>query len=143
MSFLKSWFYLDHEPGHEGQEGLLMHFPPLTLVRERVGTYAYCDAKGSYPPVRGYNAGSAWCGDQGLILGGLLDYLRVNSADPVANRRPSPSPAACYITWSPTRWCNRRLISPTTRTITGADQASTGAICCTASARTPLSASRS
>jgi hypothetical protein len=84
ISFLKSWFYLDHEPGHEGQEGLLMHFPPLALVRERVGTYAYCDAKHSYPPVHGYNAGSAWCGDQGLILGGLLDYLRVDPADPVA-----------------------------------------------------------
>ncbi len=27
FNFLKSWFYLDQEPGHEGQEGLLMHFP--------------------------------------------------------------------------------------------------------------------
>ncbi len=49
-----------------------------------MGTYAYCDAKGSYPPVHGYNAGSAWCGDQGLILGGLLDYLRVDPTNPIA-----------------------------------------------------------
>jgi hypothetical protein len=44
-------------------------------VRERVQTYAYCEEKESYPLVHGHNAKGAWCGDQGLILGGLLDYL--------------------------------------------------------------------
>lgn len=84
LGFLKTWFNLDQQ--HPAEEGLLMTFPQaptnmLTLVRERVGTYAYCDAKGSYPSVYGYSPGSAWCGDQGLILGGLLDYFLVDSSD--------------------------------------------------------------
>ncbi len=85
IGFLKTWFNLNQE--HPVEEGLLMQFSPFdpwqeTLVRERVGTYAYCDAKGSYPSVNGYSPGSAWCGDQGLILGGLLDYFLVDSSDP-------------------------------------------------------------
>jgi hypothetical protein len=84
IGFLKTWFDLDQDPGHPEEEGLLMRFPPSlsTLVRERVGTYAYCDASQSYPKVIGYASQTAWCGDQGLILGSLLDYFLVDPSDP-------------------------------------------------------------
>jgi hypothetical protein len=84
IGFLKTWFDLDQDPSHPGEDGLLMRFPPalLTLVRERVGTYAYCEANRSYPRVESYAPQTAWCGDQGLILGGLLDYFLVDSSAP-------------------------------------------------------------
>ena len=82
MMFLNSWFELEKD------EGLLLHFPDgSALVRERVGTYDYCEATKSYPPVRGYQVDKVWCGDQGLILGGLLDYLSVEPSDPKAESR--------------------------------------------------------
>jgi len=56
------------------------------LVRERISTYAFC--KNDWPKVQGYLPEAAWCGDQGLILGGFLDYLQVNSSDPVAQSLP-------------------------------------------------------
>jgi hypothetical protein len=78
-AFLKSWFELDQD------QGLLRRFSDTTvLVRERVGTYAFCPERGIHPPVRGYDPEGHWCGDQGLILGGLLDYLAVESSDPTA-----------------------------------------------------------
>ena len=87
MAFLQNWFNLDQD--HPGEEGLLIRFAPslLTLVRERVGTYAYCDATKSYPKVFAYNAKSVWCGDQGLILGGLLDYHLANPSDQTAQQQ--------------------------------------------------------
>jgi hypothetical protein len=41
------------------------------LVRERVSTYA--GTPGNYPPVNEYNPERIWIGDQGLMLGGLLN----------------------------------------------------------------------
>jgi hypothetical protein len=74
MGFLNNWFDIDLQPGAD-DEGLLIRFPPsLTLVRERVPTYAFCAPRGINPSVQPNNAEAAWCGDQGLILGGLLDY---------------------------------------------------------------------
>jgi hypothetical protein len=78
-AFLKKWFELDHD------QGLLRRFFDATvLVRERVGTYAFCPEKKIYPPVQGYHPEGHWCGDQGLILGGLLDYLAVEALDRTA-----------------------------------------------------------
>ena len=87
-AFLEAWFSLG------GDESLLWHnADQCDLVRERVQTYAYCEEKKSYPLVQGHNAKGAWCGDQGLILGGLLDYLSLRGpaaslpADPLAESR--------------------------------------------------------
>ena len=55
-------------------------------MRERISTYTFC--KNDWPKVQGYLPEAAWCGDQGLILGGFLDYLQVNSSDPVAQSLP-------------------------------------------------------
>jgi hypothetical protein len=84
MAFLNDWFNL------EGDESLLQRFPhlePSLLVRERVATYASADGNKTFPKVKGYEAGGQWCGDQGLILGGLLDYLSVDPSDPEAQLR--------------------------------------------------------
>lgn len=82
MAFLKEWFSL------EGDESLLWWLDDGTrLVRERVPTYAYCEEKNGYPWVRGYvpsGPKGVWGGDQGLILGGLLDYLSVAPSDKMA-----------------------------------------------------------
>lgn len=84
IGFLKNWFSLDQHPQLKGDEGLLMRFPrsPFVLVRERVPTYAYCDAKRSHPKVDGYASETAWCGDQGLILGALVDYAILEDPTP-------------------------------------------------------------
>jgi hypothetical protein len=77
LKFLRTWFQL------QGNESLLQPFSDgSTLVRERVATYA--EFEGAYPQVNGYAAENAWCGDQGLLVGGLLDNLLVNPSDPDA-----------------------------------------------------------
>ena len=69
LAFLGRWFSLP------GDESLLQRFSDgSTLVRERVATYASRDGQ-TYPRVEGYHAKDIWCGDQGLLLGGLLDYV--------------------------------------------------------------------
>src|SRR6185503_2095587 len=73
-AFLDAWFSL------EGDESLLWrNAAESALVRERVQTYAYCEETKDYPLVLGHNAKGAWGGDQGLILGGLLDYQLVRA----------------------------------------------------------------
>jgi len=74
--FLKKWFSL------KGDESLLQSFSgdASALVRERVATYDKLD--GVYPTVEGYAAADAWCGDQGLMLGALLDYLSFDPSNP-------------------------------------------------------------
>jgi hypothetical protein len=74
--FLKQWFSL------RGEESLLQIFSGdgSALVRERVATYDKLN--GVYPTVEGYVAADAWCGDQGLMLGGLLDYLSFKPSNP-------------------------------------------------------------
>jgi len=82
MEFLNNWFAL------EGNESLLWRLPDeCLLVRERIATYAYCEPRKKCPPVQGYLPEGAWCGDQGLILGGLLDFLQIEPADPSAQPR--------------------------------------------------------
>ena len=77
LRFLNNWFAL------KGNESLLESFSDnSTLVRERVATYAALN--GSFPPVEGYLPEGEWGGDQGLILGGLLDYFLLAPSDPVA-----------------------------------------------------------
>lgn len=83
MGFLNKWFALD------GDDSLLQRFPhpdKSTLVRERVSTYASTDGK-IFPWVQGYHAVDQWGGDQGLVLGGLLDYLSVDPSDPMTQIR--------------------------------------------------------
>lgn len=73
--FLSEWFDLG-----DAQESLLMRFPSgAVLVRERVSTYYNGDTVGGYDP------GTAWAGDQGLILGGLVDRMALR--DPEAPDR--------------------------------------------------------
>lgn len=74
--FLKKWFSL------KGNESLLQPFSGdgTTLVRERVATYDKLNDV--YQQVEGYSPADAWCGDQGLMLGGLLDYLLFDPSNP-------------------------------------------------------------
>jgi len=77
LGFLNNWFNL------EGDMSLLQRFPDGTLlVRERVSTYASPNSGNIYPPVKGYTPKGQWGGDQGLILGGLLDYLQLLPSAP-------------------------------------------------------------
>jgi hypothetical protein len=52
--------------------------PGLGLIRERVSTYK------SGEPVKGHCSGVAWSGDQGLMMGGMVDYCNANPEDPQA-----------------------------------------------------------
>jgi hypothetical protein len=83
LEFLHNWF------GVAGDGSLLQGFSDGTLlVRERVSTYA--ELGGIYPLVEGFATNSIWCGDQGLILGGLVDRVLVdpnNPADPTDQTR--------------------------------------------------------
>lgn len=77
LAFLVNWINL------LGDHSLLQRFSDdITLVRERVATYASPQGNEDYPLVEGYHPGDAWCGDQGLILGGLLDFLLTGAKDP-------------------------------------------------------------
>ncbi len=75
--FLFNWFFLqlpNKQPDTEN--ALLNRFSYIglqaALVRERVSTYAALN--GTYPSVNAYYADDAWGGDQGLIVGALVDY---------------------------------------------------------------------
>lgn len=66
-TFLKQWFDLT-----PSDDALLNSFGSgLAVVRERVSTYS------SGGPVAGYQSDMAWAGDQGVILGGLVDMMLV------------------------------------------------------------------
>jgi hypothetical protein len=68
--FLTRWF------GLGPRESLLKTFKDGTaLVRERVSTYA------DGHPVENWDSKTCWGGDQGLILGGLVDYLALHPGD--------------------------------------------------------------
>jgi hypothetical protein len=80
IGFLKNWFL---EPTKQEDKLLWLVSPDSghVLVRERVATYA--ESNKSCKPVQGYKPDGAWCGDQGLILGGLLDYHAIEPSGPV------------------------------------------------------------
>jgi hypothetical protein len=81
--FLKAWF--DEKLG---PDSLLLSSTnpndPTKLVRERVPTYAELD--GIYPKVKRWAVDPGWCwgGDQGLILGGLVEYLNFANDQQIA-----------------------------------------------------------
>ena len=78
LVFLNTWF------NQAGNESLLQNFSDNSmLVRERVATYASNDGGKTYPKVEGYTPDGQWGGDQGLILGGLLDYLQLAPSAPL------------------------------------------------------------
>jgi len=78
LVFLNTWFK------QAGDESLLQSFSDGSmLVRERVATYASADGGKTFPAVEGYTAKGQWGGDQGLILGGLLDYLQLVPSAPL------------------------------------------------------------
>jgi hypothetical protein len=75
--FLSSWFNVS-----ETDDALLNRFDGGAVVRERVGTYG-SQTNGSYTCVCGYQSELAWAGDQGIILGGLVDRMNeVGSGSP-------------------------------------------------------------
>jgi hypothetical protein len=82
--FLQHWFF---DPT-QTDDRLLWHLADgnSVLVRERVSTYA--ELNNEFPRVQDYDPQAAWCGDQGLVLGGLLDYLQVDPSDPDAQSLP-------------------------------------------------------
>ncbi|MGA7219811.1 MAG: hypothetical protein WBX38_15945 [Candidatus Sulfotelmatobacter sp.] len=67
--FLNKWFTVnDH--GNSDHD-LRKYVEGGALIRERVATFANLEE------VPGYNPRAAWAGDQGIILGGLVDRMRV------------------------------------------------------------------
>lgn len=72
--FLSNWFFLPNEPDNALLDVFTFQNKPAALVRERVSTYAWCEAIQSYPPVNCYHKDAFWTGDQGLIMGALIDY---------------------------------------------------------------------
>jgi hypothetical protein len=85
--FLQNWFFDPVSPENK----LLWDLGDRAsvLVRERVSTYAPRDPlRGDFPAVQGYEKEEAWSGDQGLILGALLDYLQLHGSDRDAQSLP-------------------------------------------------------
>lgn len=83
--FLQNWFFVPTQPDNR----LLWQLADGVLVRERVSTYARPIDKAEFPLVQDYRSNAAWCGDQGLLLGGLLDYLQVDPSDRDAQSLPA------------------------------------------------------
>lgn len=72
--FLSTWF--DYDDRSTSVSTRLLHYydgpdAARALVRERVGVYKNGDS------VPGYNTKFAWAGDQGLILGGLVEQMAI------------------------------------------------------------------
>jgi hypothetical protein len=73
--FLSNWFNLN-----DAQHALWKPVEQGALVRERAATFA-----ANLGEVPGYNPRIAWAGDQGIILGGLVDRMKVvQGGDPNA-----------------------------------------------------------
>jgi hypothetical protein len=101
--FLRSWFGYDQGymlptvPGAtcpfgcDNDKALLQLYPPPAqggatgspaLVYERVSTYgAPPHSTAPYPQVQNWKPTTFWAGDQGLVLGGLIDYARSHPDD--------------------------------------------------------------
>lgn len=98
-TFLRSWFGYDQgymlpkTPGAQCPAGCdnvtaLLNIsqrsgsPWPGLVYERVSTYAAPDGSTApYPAVENWSSKTFWTGDQGLLLGGLVDYARFSPND--------------------------------------------------------------
>ena len=71
-AFLRQWFTLPNP-----EESLMWEGKGDAIVRERVATYKNGNL------LRGYSPELAWSGDQGLVLGGLVDHMAlVGQTDP-------------------------------------------------------------
>lgn len=90
LGFLLNWFNQGTSTDKVAMGDLLLKFSSETaykandysdgvLVRERVGTYA--EQSGAYPPLQAYDPDRAWGGDQGLMLGGLIDHDSTTCTD--------------------------------------------------------------
>jgi hypothetical protein len=115
--FLQHWFV---DPTMKDRRLLWELTGDGVLVRERVSTYAGTDPLRSdnvFPLVQGYNKEAAWCGDQGLILGGLLDYLQVHSSDQDAQSLPGQIMSGVF-----SRMVNgQKVVQPMTDVMRGID----------------------
>jgi hypothetical protein len=70
FGFFRAWFGRDpQQPLNKAPSLLLTQRDRTALVRERVAWYANDDQVGYWDPE------TCWGGDQGLVLGGLVDYL--------------------------------------------------------------------
>ena len=87
-SFLMNWCNMGRSSDKVDRNDSLLIFPSEAafrnnnysggvIVRERVGTYAKVGT--SYPIPNAYAPSRAWTGDQGLMLGGLVDH-----SDPIS-----------------------------------------------------------
>lgn len=84
--WLWNWFY---NPSLLDDQRLLASYKDVgQLVRERVSTFAEAPDK-TYPPAPNYDKDRHWTGDQGILLGALLEMVRL---DP--NRRADYYPLA-------------------------------------------------
>ncbi len=110
--WLQYWF---SEPTDQDHKLLWNGDSNSVLVRERVSTYGFL--KNGWPMVQGYLPEAAWCGDQGLILGGFLDYLQVHSSDPVAQSLPTKIMNGVF-----SRMVNaQKVVLPMTQAMNGKD----------------------
>lgn len=83
FNFFYNWFELS-EPDPLTTPLLNRYTVGKAVVRERVSTYAPKGANPPYPPVQCYNPSVVWTGDQGLILGGMVDRMQlVGPASPL------------------------------------------------------------
>jgi hypothetical protein len=99
--FLRNWFGYDEsfmvptQPGGtcpagcDNDKALLQLYPPPqqggttgspALVYERASTYDTVPGL-PYPPVENWSPKTFWAGDQGLMLGGLIDFARTHPHD--------------------------------------------------------------
>jgi hypothetical protein len=82
FNFLASWFFMPDPTVSPGLHSLIWDLGDDTsLFRERVSTYAeLIEAPGwelKYPEVRAYYPDAVWCGDQGLMLNGIVEHEKL------------------------------------------------------------------
>jgi hypothetical protein len=111
--FLQNWFDYPTMADHK----LLWNFADGVLVRERVSTYGRPLESVDFPMVQDYDPEAAWCGDQGLILGGMLDYLQVHPSDPDAQSLPGKIVTGVFSTLVD----DEKVVLPMTQVMRGKD----------------------
>lgn len=105
VGFLANWLNLP--PG----QSLAVEFAQGKLVHERTPTYA--PFGNSYPPLQGYFANAYWGGDQGLIMGALVQYAQLPGAGgPPASTYPSELLQGVFYNISASNWGQPGAIGP-------------------------------
>ena len=119
--FLQQWFF-DKTIQWDDHKLLWQIDKSSALVRASISTYAFSPRFNGWPLLLIYdpNKGpkSAWCGDQGLILGGFLDYLQVHPKDPVAQSLPGEIMNGVFSPWMVNA---QKVVLPTTEAMSGTD----------------------